>query len=583
MSVTVHRAGLSALLALLLATQTGCGGKDLSVTITSPSTDKAYVRLGLAVQLFVDGGSPDTVDLLLDGQPLARLTAPYAYVWDVSSLAEGEYTLTARATRGGTTVDSKPLQVVVDRTPPVLLSQTPDPEGHGEWTGAISFTASEPLHPATVTDATVRLRTPEGQSIRKQLQLTADGVTVELRVDQPLRLPSRLEASLAAGITDLAGNALLTPSATWAWDVPAARLLGETPLAEDRIVGSSLQTSLLMPAEGPPLIAYEAWTPRPAFTPRSEVARWNGGGWERFTVTGLEGQLRLAQEAPGSVIVASAAYERLLLVRFDGTQLKYRAQEFHAGDNTGHQDTWMQLALRRDGTALVVWHRPTGVEARSFTARLLAASTDGTWTVQVTLPDARVHALVVDGAGNTWLAWSSLAQGTQGLRVGRLQGGVFTQVGDVLDFQTDPTSLADVADLKVDALGRPVVAWRNEHHLYVHRWDGLRWSQVGERREAGGHPRGASNSVSLALDPNGHPVVAWVLSPGREFPTELRVESWTETAWVPYLPPQPAIFFHGVALALDREGRPVTAWYQEQLPRDPMGIPRIVLRVRAGF
>jgi hypothetical protein len=576
------RAGLSALLALLLAAQTGCGNsKDLSVTITSPDTDTVHVRTSLTVQIFVEG-EPDALDLMKDGEPLARLPVPYQYLWDVSALAEGEYTLTARATRGDTVVESPPLQVVVDRTAPTLLSRTPAPESGGEWTGAISFTTSEPLHPSSVTDATVLLRTSDGKALRKLLVLTGDGSTVELRVAQPLSLPSRLEAVITAGVTDLAGNPLLGSNVAWSWEAPTARLLGETPLQADHDLLASIQPALLLTEDGHPIVTYETWKLNTPF--RSEVARWNGGAWEHFNHPGMEGQNRLALDASGNLIVASASYYRLSLRQLEGTQWRLLTQSFDAGDNIGHEDIRMKLALRRDGTPLVAWHRPRGENLQSATARVLAASTsNGSWMELATYPDAHVHGLGVDAAGNTWMAWSALT-GERGLRVGRLEATAFVQVGGLLEAEAGTGTVADVADLKLDAAGRPVVAWRDQSHLYVHTWDGTRWSQVGERREAGGNPSGASNALSLALAPNGHPVVAWVLRSGQESLPQLRVESWTGAGWEPRLPSQPAVYFHGVALALDKAGRPVVAWYQQEVVRPgPVTLTRTVLRVRASY
>jgi hypothetical protein len=588
MSVIVHRlgalfaarAGRSALLAILLVAPLGCGSEDLSVTISSPDTEKAHVRAALAVQVFVEG-DPDDVDLRMDGQPLVRLPAPYQYVWDVTGLPEGEYTLSARATRGGTTVESKPLQVVVDRTAPILVSRTPAPDSRGEWTGAIAFTASEPLQPGSVTDTTVLLRTPEGQPLRKQLVLSGDGGTVELRVDPPLSLPSRLEAAITPGVTDLAGNPLVLSTEAWSWDVPAARLLGDTPLQPDHRVYGSLQPALLVSEQGHPIIAYMTMGAPERIAYRSEVARWNGGAWEYFPHPEMEGQPRLALDASGSLVAASASFGRLVLKRLEGTQWRLMTRSYSAEDGMSHEDIRMQLALRRDGMPLVAWNRPSGPNGASSIARVLSPNATG-WEELAAFPDGRIHGLVVDATGNTWLAWSALT-GTRGLRVGRLEGNTFVQVGGLLEAEAGTASRADVADLKVDASGRPLIAWRDGEHLYVHTWDGTRWSQVGERHPAGGNPEGAANSLSLALAPGGRPVVAWVVRPGPETTAELRVEAWTGTGWVPHLPPQPAGYFHGVALALDKDGRPVVAWYEAEVVRTtPVYETRPRLRVRAG-
>lgn len=109
----------SPLLALALAACTGSGGTELTVGLSSPS-GTAHTNGTLNVQATVSGGTPDGLELLLDGATLATLNAPYAYAWDTRALSEGGYSLSVRATKGAKTVQGEARTVFVDRTAPTV-------------------------------------------------------------------------------------------------------------------------------------------------------------------------------------------------------------------------------------------------------------------------------------------------------------------------------------------------------------------------------------------------------------------------------------------------------------------------------
>ena len=81
----------------------------------------------LAFTIEVDGEVPDSVELRVDGAPVATFTPQFFYrgFWDSASFAEGAHTLQARATRAGVTRTSGTATVRIDRTPPRMTSFTP--------------------------------------------------------------------------------------------------------------------------------------------------------------------------------------------------------------------------------------------------------------------------------------------------------------------------------------------------------------------------------------------------------------------------------------------------------------------------
>jgi hypothetical protein len=109
----------STFLTLALTACPGSGGTDFTVGLSSPA-GTAYTNGTLNVQATVTGGTPESLELLRNGTPLATLSAPYTYAWDTSALAEGGYSLSVRASKGGQTVQGEARTVFVDRTPPTV-------------------------------------------------------------------------------------------------------------------------------------------------------------------------------------------------------------------------------------------------------------------------------------------------------------------------------------------------------------------------------------------------------------------------------------------------------------------------------
>jgi Bacterial Ig domain len=109
----------STFLALVLTACPGSGSTEFTVNLSSPS-GTAYTNGTLNVQATVTSGTPDSLELLRNGTPLANLTAPYSYAWDTSALPEGGYSLGVQATKGGKGVQGEARTVFVDRTAPTV-------------------------------------------------------------------------------------------------------------------------------------------------------------------------------------------------------------------------------------------------------------------------------------------------------------------------------------------------------------------------------------------------------------------------------------------------------------------------------
>ena len=261
----MHRLGLAVLFGVLLTAPLGCDKDEdkkndapLSVAITRP-TAKAYVRDSLAFSVRVEGGTPSelNVDLLKDGEPLTRLHQPYSYTWDTKSVPEGTYSMSVRVSRGDTSVTSEPLEVVVDRTAPTVVSRHPVLSGLAEWDGAISFTVSEPLAPDSVEARSVELRQQGGlgtTEVSVKVSLSSDGTTVDVVPDSMLTLPANLSLVLKPTMRDLAGNPLGVPTEEWTWEARTWRLL-KTPVQAGHGV-LAYPPSLVNDGQGRPTVSF---------------------------------------------------------------------------------------------------------------------------------------------------------------------------------------------------------------------------------------------------------------------------------------------------------------------------------------
>lgn len=567
--------GLRVLLCTFLAAPLGCGdagsgdeNMKVSVSITSPRST-SYVRDTVTVQVVVNEGKPDSVELLLGGEVLARLVAPYQYAWDTSQAPEGNHLLAARVHQGSATATSPSILVVVDRTPPELVYRSPTPGSPEEWNGEILFTASEPLAPDTLTDGRIQLLAG-ASAVRTKRELSEDMKTVRLLVDEPLPLPVEMTLGISAQVTDLAGNPLILPVGAWSWHAPAWRLLGASVHKELAEYASASHSSLLMLSNGQPVVAYEELITDPYYSKGPIVAQWNGGRWDRIGPLNTRGQGRLSQGPFGDLYFAWTEGSDLQLLRRQGTAWMPLYET--TGSDSSIVDTRLQLSVTSSGVAGIA--KATLSEDGEVASAIYIGGSEPWREVRIQ-PQARIYALAMDTGKRAWVV--SQGTGLSALKVMRLREHQSSDVGDTLQVEAGTTLPAQAADLKFEADGTPVVAWRDAELLHVQRWNGTAWVKLGTSQEVGGVVS-AEDSVSLALGPDNRPVVAWIYRPPPPALPDLRVTTWTGSIWNTLLRGEAADPYNGPSLALDGEGRAVVAWHAPSA----FSAKTPVMRVRAN-
>lgn len=509
------------------------GATALSVAISSPGAT-AYTASDLTVQVTA-GGTPDAVELHRDGELLVVLATPYTYVWVTTGDAEGAYELTAVARRGGTQVVSEPRTVVVDRTRPTVIARAPAPNEDNVWIGdPITITFSEPVRSATLTPGTVALDRIGGTPITATLAPSADGHAVTLVPEEAIDVPGELRLTLADAITDLAGNALVTPP-PWSWTLPRWHWLGGTQLRlED---GLNVRQARL--AVAPDGAAAAAWLEeRGGTVPPSDVqaALWDGIAW-----IGLGGRL-------------------------------------NGDDRSGPMYGYQDVAIASDGSVVVAWNSPvSGVPDRLWVHRWDGTTWQPIGGGPVNDPDAVSSAgavsLVLDEWDRPVVAWYARPGGSYPLsdaRVTRWTGAAWVDVGTPR--RRNPAHVSFGPVVALDGDGHPVVAWTERfgdsttYDVFVDRWTGSAWAAIG------GSLRQASWASAyvqdLAVGPNGEVVAAMSVTPNDD--PRVAIARWSEggSAWYVVggvLRSTPDSAAVEPRLEIDGEGRPLVFW-RERLP-----------------
>src|SRR5207249_3279110 len=99
-----------------------------AIQILNPPTGSILAAGTLVLwAVATDNIGVSSVQFKLNGVNLgvADTTSPYRVAWDTSSVASGQYTLTATVTDlAGNTTTSSPISVTVDKTPPVITNSS---------------------------------------------------------------------------------------------------------------------------------------------------------------------------------------------------------------------------------------------------------------------------------------------------------------------------------------------------------------------------------------------------------------------------------------------------------------------------
>jgi hypothetical protein len=557
---------------------------DLLVSWASPSQSKMYVKDSVQMQVVVEGGTADTVDLYKGTTFLTRLSAPsFQYTWDTTQETEGEYQLTARATRAGATFTSSARTFVVDRTVPKVATRTPAP---GATTVSVRDTLQvsfdEALKASSVTDASVVL-TQGASNIAKTLSLSTDGKTLTITPSAPLTLPANVSITLGTGtapLMDLAGNTLAASSA-WNFTVPAWLPLGGAISAVDGATHAE-NVSMKVGTDGNPVIA---WSESDGTSKNIYVRRWTGTNWVGFgpPLSAIAGAGTDTRDP--DLVLDTANRPTLVWNEKINTGI---GSDLYGSRWTG--TAWVSIptflpAVKQDegsrtpgGIAfdnagnLIVTPRLNSYGVNTVEMFRLASSYN-TWE-SVTAPQTGFTPgpadLAIDASSNRFIAYPAQWETGSDLywviyaHKGDLYGN-WTQLGDPIlsPAKGDAGSLS----LALNGNGHPVIAWEesnsSDSNVYAAIWNGSSWQMVGSMVNSSSTT--SNTRPALVMDHDGQPMVAWSGYVAPE--TSIWVSRWDGSNWKQVgsrLSATSGVATSGFrpALGLDKNGQPLVAWHE---------------------
>lgn len=555
---------------------------DIVVQWASPSQAKAYAKDSMQVQVWVEGGMAETIDLYKGTELLTRLAGPaYQYTWDTSQEAEGEYTLTARARVGGTTFNSAIRTIVVDHTAPTVVARTPAPGATSvSVRDSLQVRFDEALRATSVTDASVVLSTSGSPNIAKTLSLSADGKTLTISPSSPPSLPADVSVALGtptAPLTDLAGNTL-APSSTWSFTVPAWLPLGGAISAVPENTAAE-NVAMKVGTDGNPVIA---WSESDGSSKNIYVRRWTGTNWVDLgsalsAVSGVgtnAGNPALLLNAENHPIIiwdeqlGDGGTNNLFGKKWTGTSW----EDLPAFSlNTDERRSGASIAFDNVGNIIVSAYEIQTASQQIATFRLAPAS--AAWESESSslpsYPLPLFTKVTTDATGNWFITFNYLdSDGVKDYRplsvLKKAPYSTWTPQGMPVISPAKKNCVA--ASLAVGGDNQPRIAWEEADaatsNIHAAFYDGSSWKIYGDTI----HTSTTSNKTpSLVMGHDGNPVVAWS---GYASPEQsIWVRRWTGSTWQQVGSRLNAV--NGAttsgfqpALALDSNGQPIVAWQE---------------------
>ncbi|MFP2924161.1 Ig-like domain-containing protein [Pyxidicoccus sp. 3LG] len=553
---------------------------DLAVRWATPSESTSYVNGALPFEVVVEGGTPDAVELLRDSTLLIRLTEPpYTFTWETTSEAEGEYQLTARAARGASSFTSAARTVVVDRTPPSIVTLTPAVSAANvsvRETPQVTF--SESMKSSTVMASNAELSVIGGPALDTALSLSQDGQRLTLTPNTALPVSSAFRVRLGTTsqpLTDLAGNAL-APTDAWTFSVPAWLPLGGAISASPG--GTSAENvDMKLDGNGQPVIA---WSESDGASVNIHVARWDGSSWQPLgsALSGIGGtgtdaaNPTLHVDATGQIRVA---WDESIGV---GQGRNIYARKWNNGSwedlpgipLSGDSERLVNhpaLAMTQEGTLFMYLSYYDGAISKITGFRLgVGASTWMALGVQSPADHFSSGECAVTAQGaNVFSAYNTYLDSMETRGIGVLRN--HTQpLGSGLVVSPSDSAARRLA-ISVNKTGTPLVAWEeslkdgSSGRIYFTQWLGSSW-QMPEHISS----NATSNSEpSVAIGSADIPIIAWSGVSGSE--RTIFVSRRSETTWELIGPALNAYTETNTpafapSLVLDSTGQPIVAWHE---------------------
>ncbi|MCY1000020.1 Ig-like domain-containing protein [Myxococcus sp. MISCRS1] len=503
------------------------------VRIVAPA-GVAHTNGVLEVRLELAGNVPDRLELLRDGEVLAVLEPPYVYAWDTTVEAEGEHTLRTRTVFGETVFEGESREVVVDRTPPRLVTRTPEPGAQMVWVKApIQAEFSEPMRVDTVTSTTVRLTVGDSE-VSRTVGLSGDGKTLTVSPGEGYAPSNPVRLVLTESVVDLAGNSLVPESRGWDWVVPF-------------------------------------WIP------------WGTGDGARTSFSSAETMGSYAFDSTGNLIATwhdtRSSYSYLRVRRFaNGEWIDYGSSGVASSTISGISKA--SLILNPEGHPIVAWMQEHNQSP--YSARIHASQWTGTnWSPMgissIEEDDAKIYKtapyLTWTASGRPAITWAERdASGNSTICAAEWSAGNWYIQGACFNIQEQTKEAYYPPILKYASNNIPTMAWiaKNPFNIYaVHAgqlhndvWEPLFQEDLEILNQ--------DPYVSLAIGPSDTPILSWLYTAG-DGHEAVTTSRWHDSAWTllgpATMPLSGDLTMMAPALQTDASGTPFIAWTGHSSPK----------------
>ncbi|WP_224369114.1 Ig-like domain-containing protein [Hyalangium versicolor] len=558
------------------------------VRVVTPS-ETAYTKGTIQLQLEVKGSQPTQVELLINDEVLTTLESPYTFSWDTTTVAEGRYRISGRAQVAGQSFTSESREIVVDRTPPTVLSLSPeDEDSNVPVHQPIQVRFSEQLNVSSLTSDSIKVRVGDNNYVALTLSFSAQDNTLTIT---PTVAPTHGDSfliSIESSITDLAGNAAIHLPHTWSFDMPHWLDFGEILARGGAAVGYG-SPDLQLDPQGNPIVLWREKL-NSDMSSNLYVQRYVAGqGWK-------------ALGGPVNSIPIPANYSSkpvFQTLRLDSSGNPFVAWIQPDGPTPGvivkewKNDKWVTLGepltitfsgapatppqslafkLSSDNTPYVAWLQSDTFQTHSYIYVSYLISSSQTWLYPSTnyfAIDYSTNALPLSMdflGGNReepMITWEA----SDGVTVAYRGSGSWRYLPTIQAHLENSTPTASPTLRFVYGLGGAVVAFTEfdgtSHNIHVQHWTGTEWQPLGEALSAfpGDTP---TMNVKLSNDSSGNLFIMWEEKEPTSGAFRKQFRRWlqeTSTWEAVGAPPRNDVDALAPAFTVDASGNPFLAWF----------------------
>ncbi len=402
-----------------------------------------------------------------------------------------------------------------DATAPTVIVSPADGATDVERNVVLTATFDEDMFASTIDGNSFSLS--DGSDVAGTVSFDAINNIASFTPDNELALLTEHTASLTAGITDLAGNALSAGSISF---TTRDGVWGDSILLENDINDiSSNPAELAFDANGN---AIAIWSQ--TFTTRLSIYASHylkGTGWGAPVLlevsTYIASQPQVAMNDNGDAIAVwqqtSATSSNIWASHYDGTSWSVPA--LIETDDTGSAG-FPQINIDNSGNALAVWRHHDGTRNNVMANRYTAGDGWGTAALIESVDTDNVSGIkmAMDGSGNALVVWDQYDGNRDNIWANRFDSNTTSWDGAV-QIDNNDTGGAYTAQITMNDAGNAVAIWQQRDGIddniaantYI-AGSGWGTAEVIDNRTE------RADYMNVAIDANGNALAIWQQSDG---------------------------------------------------------------------